>query len=196
MLERRRRAEVLDATVALLEEGSWRGTSLAAVAARAGVSKGVVTYWFPDKDALIVAAVDRYHAGWTERLAAVAAAEGSVDARIDRLIEAGFGSVEEVVREIAMQAEVLSYAKENPAVADRVRAAYASFRQVTAALLQIGVDEGYIVDPPEDLHRMVHALIDGLSFQIAADPSVDLPALRASLKDHLLRWFRPAALRS
>lgn len=190
-LERQRREQVLDATIALLEEGSWHGTSLAAVAQRAGVSKGVVTYWFPDKDALLLAAIDRYHQGWAERLAAVAVDDSPVEERMERLIEAAFPSVDVVTREIAMQTEVMSYAKARPEVAARVRDAYAAFRGVTEALLLIGTAEGYVVDPPPELHRFVHALMDGLSLQVAADPEIDLPAMRASLKIHLERWFRP-----
>lgn len=190
-LEIQRKEQVLDATIALLEEGSWHAMSLVAVSERAGVSKGVVTYWFPDKDTLILGAIDRYHAVVAERLLAVAAGDGTIADRLDRLIEVGFPDVDTVVREIGLQAEVLSYAKTRPAVAERVRGAYAAFREVTAALLGLGVAEGYVVDPPADLHRFVHALIDGLSLQVAADPDVDLPALRASLRVHLERWFRP-----
>lgn len=189
-LELQRKEQVLDATIALLGEGSWHGTSLAAVAARAGVSKGVVTYWFPDKDALILGAIDRYHAQVGERLAAVAAGDGAIEERLARLLEVGFPDVDSVVREIAFQAEVLSYAKSRPDAAARVRDAYNAFRQLTGALVQLGVIEGYVVEPHPELHRFVHALIDGLSFQVAADPDVDLPALRAALQVHLEVWFR------
>lgn len=190
-LERARREQVLDATISLLEEGSWHGTSLAAVAKRAQVSKGVVTYWFPDKDSLILAAIDRYHDGLALRMAEVAQGPASIEERVDTLLEIAFPSVDAVVKEIAFQAEVLSYAKAHPEVAHRVRDAYRAFRAVTGAIVMLGQAEGFVVDPPAGLPRMVHALLDGLSFQVAADPDVDIVALRQELRVHLERWFRP-----
>jgi TetR/AcrR family fatty acid metabolism transcriptional regulator len=192
-LEQQRREQVLDATIHLLELGSWHATTLAAVADEAQVSKGVVTYWFPDKDALILAAIDRYHEKTATRLAALAMGQGTVEERLGHLLEAAFPTVEHVVAEVAFQTEVLSYAKARPEVAERVRAAYQAFRHVTGAMIAIGQAEGFVIDPSPGLPRMAHALIDGLTMQVAADPSVDLPALRELLRQHLVVWFRGGA---
>jgi AcrR family transcriptional regulator len=190
-LEARRREMVLDAAQALLAESSWMSVTLEAVAQRAEVSKGVVTYWFRSKDALIVAAVERFHEQYAAKLARVAALELPPRERLEMLIALAFPSRAQVTREVRFQAEVWSYAKANPAVAASIREAYASFRLATDALIAMGRDAGYITtERTDDLHRFVHALVDGLSLHIAFDERHDVAATRRQLLARLEDWFR------
>ncbi|MEM8924145.1 MAG: helix-turn-helix domain-containing protein [Actinomycetota bacterium] len=64
-------ARILDAAVALFAERGFHGATVAAVADRAGISKGLVHSYFPAKDDLVVAAVERYVAGVAELAAEV-----------------------------------------------------------------------------------------------------------------------------
>ena len=189
-VEKARREQVLDATITLLERGSWHATSLAAVAAEAGVSKGVVTYWFPEKDALIVAAMERYHERTSARLLAVATSGGTVEDRFTRLIEAAFPSVDAVVAEVAFQAEVMSFAKTSPVARAQITQAYQLFRAASNGLIAMGRAEGFVTASLPGTADLVHALVDGASLMVAADPTIDLPRLRASVVAHLLRWLR------
>lgn len=189
-LQARRRALVLDATVELLSEGSWTKMTLDAVARRAGVSKGVVTYWFDSKDALLVAAIERFHEQYAERLSAVAQSDAPPRERMRSLIELAFPSRAQVTREVRFQAEVWSFAKTNPSAAKRVREAYASFRIACQALLAIGKDAGYVTTPQTaGLERAAHALIDGLSLHIAFDPKANIAEIREELLLRLEQWF-------
>lgn len=189
-LEAQRRAMVLDATQALLAESSWMSVTLEGVARHADVSKGVVTYWFKSKDALIVAAVERFHERYADKLAKVAALDASPRERLEKLIAVAFPSRAQVTREVRFQAEVWSYAKQNPEVAALVREAYASFRLATEALIALGCAEGYITtEHTADLQRFVHALVDGLSLHIAFDERHDVRATRAQLLERLEQWF-------
>lgn len=52
------RQRLLDATVELLVERGWSGTSTTLVSQRAGVSRGAQLHHFPTKEALVVAAVE------------------------------------------------------------------------------------------------------------------------------------------
>lgn len=190
-LEAARRALVAEATMGLLAEGSWRSVTLSAVAARAGVSKGVVTYWYANKDALILEAIRRHHARYEADLTRIALQPGATRARLEALIEAAFPSQALVAREVAFQAEVWSYTKEHPEVRDDILASYDRFRMACKILLSIGAAEGLVTVPERDsLSRFIHALIDGLSIHIAFEPEVDVPALRAELIEMLGRWFR------
>ena len=188
-LARKRRAQVLDATLSLLETGSWHSTSLAAVARKAGVSKGVVTYWFADKDALLLAAIDRYHARYAEQFARIVATPAPARARLQQLLQVALPSVAAIRREVAIQAEVMSYVKAHPEAAASLAQAYATFRAATAGLVMLGTQEGLIHHARPGLPDMVHALIDGLTLRIAADPDADVELLRAQLLDHLDVWF-------
>ena len=92
-------------------------------------------------------------------------------------------------REVAIQAEVLSYVKGHPDAAASLAHAYDSFRMATAGLVALGRSEGLIHSDRPGLPDMVHALIDGLTLRIAADPDADVERLRAQLADHLDVWF-------
>lgn len=52
------RQRLLDATVELLGERGWSGTSTTLISQRAGVSRGAQLHHFPTKNALVVAAVE------------------------------------------------------------------------------------------------------------------------------------------
>ena len=94
---------------------------------------------------------------------------------------------------VAIQAEVLSYVKGNPDAAASLTQAYRTFRMATAGLVALGQAEGLIATDRPGLPDMVHALIDGLTLKIAADPDADVDGLRGQLKDHLHAWFRSEA---
>ncbi|MGA8115299.1 MAG: TetR/AcrR family transcriptional regulator [Actinocatenispora sp.] len=52
------RQSLLRATIACLSEYGWTGTTIAVVAARAGVSRGAAQHHFPTREALFTAAVE------------------------------------------------------------------------------------------------------------------------------------------
>ena len=52
------RARLLEATVELLAERGWSGTTTTLVSQRAGVSRGAQLHHFPTKNALVIAAVE------------------------------------------------------------------------------------------------------------------------------------------
>lgn len=64
------RQSLLDATIESLSEVGWSGTTVVAVAARAGVSRGAAQHHFATRDDLVRASVDQVTDEVTERLAA------------------------------------------------------------------------------------------------------------------------------
>ncbi|MFB4319859.1 TetR/AcrR family transcriptional regulator [Actinomadura sp. 21ATH] len=55
-IERKRREQLIEATIALVAEHGYAATSLARIAQAAGITKGAVLYHFPSKDAVVAAA--------------------------------------------------------------------------------------------------------------------------------------------
>lgn len=62
------RESLLDATIESLAEVGWHGTTVVAVAARAGVSRGAAQHHFSSRDDLVREAVERVAEGLGERL--------------------------------------------------------------------------------------------------------------------------------
>lgn len=75
------RQRLLDATVASLAQSGWTATSVAMVAARAGVSRGAAQHHFPTREALFTAAVDHI---CQQRLAELGVAAKRLPARSAR----------------------------------------------------------------------------------------------------------------
>lgn len=51
--EEQRRTQITSATIAVVAEHGYEGTSLARIAAHAGISKGLISHYFADKDELL-----------------------------------------------------------------------------------------------------------------------------------------------
>jgi AcrR family transcriptional regulator len=183
-LEARRRRELLDVTITLLGEEAFHAVTQDKVARAAGVSKGVVTYYFPTKADLLVAAIRRYHEQVREGLdLIVALPDLSVQAKLRLLVQAAFPSAQAVEREVRFQSEVWSFAKDEPAARAAVVDSYRSFREACATLLSEGEREGLpTTSEREWAYLFIHALIDGLTFQLAVQPELDLAGLRARLE--------------
>ena len=66
-----------------------------------------------------------------------------------------------------------------------------ALRVACATLLDSGADEGFVTtEDREGAYLMIHALIDGLSFQLAVQPELDVDRLRAKLEAVILQLVR------
>ena len=65
---RKTRARLLEAAVGLLAEDGLEGFSTAAIAGRAGLSKGALFQHFPNREAVVVAAVEQIFGAHRERI--------------------------------------------------------------------------------------------------------------------------------
>lgn len=83
------RTQLLDATIACLDELGWAGTTTTEIARRAGVSRGAQLHHFPTKQELVVTAVehlfDRRRAEFVTAFAARAEDSHALEAAIDLL---------------------------------------------------------------------------------------------------------------
>lgn len=69
-IEAARRAQIIQAALATIADVGFANASLAQIARRAGISKGVIGYYFPSKDDLVQKVVDHFYVtGHTEMMA-------------------------------------------------------------------------------------------------------------------------------
>jgi AcrR family transcriptional regulator len=164
------RERVLDATLEVIGEQGIGGVTNRAVAARAGVSPGSLSYHFPSQTELLREALLRFVGTEAARLEALA--EGVAD--LDPLAAAVQGIVEGADRRAVLaQMELYLQACRDPelqAVAARAYAAYdGAARRVLEAL---GVAD------PEPLVPALIALVDGYELRrLALDEDAAAPSL-------------------
>jgi AcrR family transcriptional regulator len=89
---RKRIDEILDAAASLVEEVGPEGVTVQAISARAGASKGSMYHFFPDRESVLAALVERHVdalRAWLgeERTTRAAAAAGPVEAAVRAFLE-------------------------------------------------------------------------------------------------------------
>jgi AcrR family transcriptional regulator len=186
-LERRRREAVKLTTYRLLAKDSFQSVTLERVAREAGVSKGLVTYYFKTKDALFIETIASYHQRQRELLQGISKSRLPVRERFELLIKAAFSSQKAVADEVRFQIEIWSFAKSRPQVAQQIAQSYRDFQAACCKLVEVGIQEGLVtVDRPAERYAAIHAIIDGLSFQAALDPQADMDAIAAQAMTSIL----------
>jgi len=80
---------LLEATVEVLVERGWAGTTTTVIAEQAGVSRGAQLHHYPTKAALVLAAVDHLAQRRGAEIQAEAAAGGDepIEARVERVVD-------------------------------------------------------------------------------------------------------------
>ena len=158
-------AEILDIAVELFGARGLRGTSIGAVAERLGLTDSGVLHYFPTKDALIDAVVDRALERQTSQMRALVE-PGGLEA-IKQMAEWG-AIVEETPELVALQVILSSEAiLEDSTVAQQVKCRYAAVHELAAGLIRQGINRGEIradIDADWEASAII-AYLDGIRLQ-------------------------------
>jgi AcrR family transcriptional regulator len=187
-----RRAQLVGCAIDALAEVGYQQTTVAEVARRVGVSKGVVTYYFPARDDLVWAVVSAVFASIAEHV-------GSRldDAPPKRFVAVYLGAWVDYFRtnrrEMMAIAELWTSFRDasgrphlDARTLDRERA-------LVEAALADGQAEGTLgVFSTRVMAVTLKAALDGLLAQLAMDPALDLDAYRDELVAVFDRATRPA----
>ncbi len=168
--EEERRRELIDATLECIAELGIQATSLRTVAARAGVTNGLIRHHFENKANLILAAYQRATEMITgPGLAVLEAAEGTPAERLRLLVKTLISAEETDYRLLALWATFISQSPVDPMIAAVREESYDSLRQATEQLIASVFEEEGRSLSADDLERATietHAVLDG--FWIAA----------------------------
>lgn len=187
-IEQARRAQLIDATVALVARHGYAGTSLARIAEAAGISKATVLYHFPSRDAVVRAAYGSVIETLTTHVgAAVAPASGA--AAVEAYIRSLVGFLHDKPERARVITEVIvgdDEVTDTPGSAGRWRPVADLIRAAQAA-------GDYREDAdPRVTAIMVNGAIDGIVAERLADPGFDTPAAA----EQLIRMLRGAMSRT
>ena len=182
------RAKLLTATVELLIEKGFHGTSVAAVSNRAGVSKGAQLHHYPTKAALVSAAVEHLMA--MRRVEFEAAMSGLPD---------GANRLDVALRELwkiysgptlGAWMELVVASRTDPALQEAVCGVNRRFALDAEAGFKVvfGVDDSPIVPAAT---RLVMALFDGLATtHFIEDDETQLTETIELFKQLIAPWIR------
>jgi AcrR family transcriptional regulator len=191
-----RRRQIIDATVRVMGEKGWQEASIDEISKAAGVSRGLVSYHFGDKAALLAGVLERCREVFVDTVAV------SIGPRLDPVYR-----LRMVTRTAILMArkESLTYdvflhftasARTERALGDRLRELYRDFRRGIANAIRDGQKNGAFrldIDPEAAAAHHIGTII-GIAFQWLLDPDgfdLDLAARNAedALVSHLTRRF-------
>ena len=181
-----RRKAILDAAASLLVANGLAGTSVDAVAQRAGIAKGTVYLYFESRSDLLAALRSRYAEGLAGRARSI----------LEHADPADPGSVTDTFERLA--AELLDYVHANqrlyhvlfheaPGHQEQARE---PLRHLVAGLLSQAMDQGALT--PTDADVLAGFRLDGLHGAMLPLAHHDQPRVPASVGEILRRLLAPA----
>jgi AcrR family transcriptional regulator len=186
------RARILAIAFELMAEKGYRGTSIAQVAARAGISQSGLLHHFPSKQALLIAVIDYRQEVDSSTLE---------DADGNPLLGwAAFDALAELVRTNSRRPQVVrmfatlcaeALDADHPAHA-WIQDHYIMCEQTLVTAIEAGIEAGTMHPdmPPATIAHLTVAIMDGLQLQwLAGEGMVDMAAEFEAYVDHLkLTW--------
>jgi AcrR family transcriptional regulator len=192
-IETARRAQIVAAATDTIAELGYGQASLARIAARAGISKGVICYHFAGKDELVKELVAEVVAKAVAYLRPrIEAAPTGAD-KLRAYIEAHFAFMREHRNQLIAVAEIARNSRDRagdrPFDASFVQAGTAALRQLLAYFQGKGEFRGDF--DPDVMASAIRAAIDAFPHRLAREPGLDIDHYGRGLADIFHLATRP-----
>jgi len=187
-----RRQELIDATIESIARRGFADTTLAHVADGAGLSRGIVNFYFKSKDDLLIATLrhmaEEYEASWR---AAVERAGPSPAAALDAMIETDFDPIVASRKKVTVWYAFWGEARWRPGILRPcVELSDRYFVQTRALIAEIVASGGYRDIDADLVARGLNAMVDGLWLDILINPkSVDRAQAKRTCRAFLAARF-------
>jgi len=189
----KRRAEIIDATIAALVEVGYTGASFAEIGRRVGISKSVVGYHFKNKDALLDAVITTiYDKGFEvvrPQIDAESTAFGKIKAFIIQSVYFYHEYANYVIALSRLRLHLTNVGKPNTVMVGRLHRELSDLADIFRAGQESGEFRNF------DAHIMARTLrqaLDGILIEMAHHPSTDVD----HYTDELVALFKHATQNS
>jgi AcrR family transcriptional regulator len=152
------------------------GSTFDHVSREAGVSRGLLHYYFGTKERLLVEVVRREVDHTRERLESMVGAADSVEAVLSALVESFEGFIDEGPSTVVAFYEILALAQRNDEIAAELAELGRQTREHMAGLLRQKADAGVLKlrADPEAAAGFLLALADGLTVRLLSEPELEI----------------------
>lgn len=167
-IAKRRKAQILDAAETCFRLKGFHCSSMAQIAAVAGMSPGHIYHYFKKKEDIVIAIVARERGG-LDTLIEEAGRRSGESGMLEALVQqaANFACVHKDLSRASLAMEILAEAARNPVIAAEVRQSDETLRQAFTAV--IGDDS----PRAQARHEMIAALMEGFSARALRNPHLD-----------------------
>lgn len=188
------RKRILDAAIACFSRGGFHATGMQAVCAEAGMSPGALYRYFPSKEAIIEAIVERDRADIPEQLSPLLEADDVVGALIDSARQFLVGNLRP--ESLPMFPELYAEAIRNPSVREIFGRCDLVVGGIIVRVVERGMALGQIdrsLDAREAV-RFLMALTDGVLMRLMLEPAAELEGLMPMYERSLRLFLAPPAV--
>lgn len=167
-----RRKQLIDATIRAIGRVGYANATLTHVASEAGLSPGIVNFYFKSKEQLLIATLEQiaeeYSTFWQ---AAINKGKVSPAAGLEAMIEADFHPTVCNVEKVSIWYAFWAESRGNPTYHEVVHNLEQDYLEQTATLCQRIIQEGGYEDAnARDVATGLNAMIDGLWFDCLMEP--------------------------
>ncbi len=183
-----RREQILAAAERLLARKGWTGTTFADICQEAGISNGVLTYHFKDKDEILLAVLENVTRRYQDRFFALLHKQTSWQDKLDLIVRSNFSSTQEQHDMSLLNLHLLSLAAQRPEIGQHLRRMYAVSLLGGQAEIEQAIEQGQVKRrDPAAVAAVIQMLVIGLSF---GSLMLDLPVSTQQLVDEVLTLLR------
>jgi AcrR family transcriptional regulator len=189
-----RREEIVQATIRCLARDGYSGLRMKEVARAAGVSQGILHYYFDSKRTILLAALQKVLDDLDRRLGPVLKAAPDARAQIRAVIGSFLALADENREFWLVFVEFWGEMMHDRELSQVNAALYRRLRRTLGAVVVRGTRAGLFRRvAPEDAGSVVLALVDGVSLQRAFDPkAITLARAVRMCEDAALRYLEKA----
>jgi len=186
-----RREQIVQATIRCLARDGASGLRMKSVAREAGVSQGILHYYFENKRAILIAALEAVAADLNRRLEKLLKTSDDVPDRLRAVLRGYLQFADENRVFWIVFVEFWGEMMHDPELLRFNAVLYRRFRRALGTLVAQGVRRRLFRDiDPEEAGGAILALVDGVSLQRTFDPTA-LTLRRATrvCEDAVLRYL-------
>jgi TetR/AcrR family fatty acid metabolism transcriptional regulator len=168
-----RKDQIVRATVECITKNGYSNFSMQDVARTAGVSKGIIHYYFLNKEELMMSVLEKVAGDIEGVLQSDMASIKDARRKLEIFVEVCFDVVRSTREYYQVQMDFWTQINHKEEVRQAIAKHYVKFRETCAAVIREGMQQGVFktVDPL-NYSSFIIAVIDGLSLQWLFDEKV------------------------
>jgi TetR/AcrR family fatty acid metabolism transcriptional regulator len=161
-----RKAQIIRATIECIARYGYNNFSMQDVARIADVSKGIIHYYFLNKEDLMMTVLEKVAGDIEGMLASISEKTVNPVDAIKLLVRICFGIVKEKREYYCINMDFWTQINQKEKVRLAIAKHYSTFRIAAAAMIQSGIDSGaFKVSNSGHAASIIIAMVDGLSLQ-------------------------------
>lgn len=186
---------ILEAARHLLATHGYRAVTVDQIAQAAGVSRGLLHYYFASKEELLAKVVRRNIETSLARSRELFKAVSDTTSLVNAFVEAYFAVLERDPSLYTSSFEAFVQGRHQPAVASELADLYAARRAAIAEGLAEAGRRGLIAPPadPQGLASLLIAIADGVALQALIDPELATERIADTAAPLLVEILEPSA---